>query len=196
MEIDGIFARGRTAAEARRIGEGGGAACRVRRRARGPCGRPTPLQILPHNAGPRQDLLGNGQRRGHTATRAHGPRSVLRRGHGRGIAGRPLPAPVRGGGPRASGAGRRAKHRPFRVVLLCLRCADRHDAARCRRLVRPGRKTVGRCVGPAKALLAAAVAVLPTPRACEERLRGLADPREIKAHLPGPGRGACNGTAR
>ena len=60
----------------------------------------------------------------------------------------------------------------------------------------PGRKTVGRCVGPAKALPAAAVAVLPTPRACEERLRGLDDPREIKGHLPGHGRGACNGTAR
>lgn len=47
----------------------------------------------------------------------------------------------------------------------------------------------------AKALLAAAM-LLPTPRACEERLRGLADPREIKGHLPCPGRGACNGTAR
>ena len=33
--------------------------------------------------------------------------------------------------------------------------------------------------------------LLPTPRACEERLRGLADPREIKGHLPCPGRGAC-----
>lgn len=96
---------------------------------------------------------------------------------------------VEGGGQRAGDAGRRAKLQPMHIVLLYLRYAKtnmtQHEVGAEFGI---GQKTVSRYVGLAKALLAA---VLPTPRAYEEHLRGLDDPREIKRHLPGPGRGAC-----
>ena len=189
MEIDGIFARGRTTAEVRRIGE--------ERRARyddehgglagGPplyeCSR-TMLALakigleMASDEDIRRLTLMDPVLFFYVVAMVE---EALERNPGLLL--------FEGGGPRASDAGRRAKLQPIHIVLLYLRYAKtnmtQHEVAAEFGL---GQKTVSRYVGLAKALLAA---VLPTPRAYEEHLRGLTDPQEIKRHLPGPGRGAC-----
>ena len=105
----------------------------------------------------------------------------------------PLPVLLKGGGPRASGAGRRAKRLPNHVVLLCLRCADRHDAARGRRLSRPGRKTAVRCVEEARQGAAGGCNAAPDAPRLQGAPPGPGRPAGDQGApaLPCPGRGAC-----
>ena len=94
-----------------------------------------------------------------------------------------------GDGPGMHDAGRRARLQARHILLAYFRYArtsmSRHEIGAEFGI---GQKAVGRYVKLAKALLAAA---LPTPRRYEAHIRGLADPREIKRCLPGPGCGAC-----
>ena len=94
-----------------------------------------------------------------------------------------------GDGPRMHDAGRRAKLQARHILLVYFRYAktnmSQHEVGAEFGI---GQKTVSRYVKLAKILLAAA---LPTPRRYEAYIRGLTDPREIKKCLPGPGRGAC-----
>ena len=195
MEIDGIFARSRTAAEARRIGGGGRSGMQgtttsawALRAAHPPCKcsrtMPAPAKICLEMASgadirrpapmvPAQFFFAVAM----VEESLEGPRLLPFGAAGRG---RAAPAGAQSTGRTTSSS----------CASGARTAMTQHGAAAG---LGPGRKTVGRCVGPAKALSAAAVAVLPTPRACEERLRGLADPRASKSTCPAPAAARATG---